>query len=95
MKEGYVCTLKEKLENQLNAQLAYKNLNCQVTEVKDEYSDNEIMLQVIDVFLGITNFLVDKKYYSIKKNMVILLARASAIKSIILSIKNPPCGLIF
>lgn len=53
----------------MNAQLAYKNLNCQVTEVIDEDSKDEVMLQIIDVFLGITNYLVDKKYYSLKDDL--------------------------
>lgn len=58
--------LKGKLEHQLNAHLVYKNLHCQITNVKDEDSKDEQMLQITDVLLGIINYLVDKKYYSLK-----------------------------
>lgn len=55
--------LKGKLENQLNAQAVYRNLNCQITEVKAEDSEKEIFLQIIDILIGIVTLLIEKKYY--------------------------------
>lgn len=58
--------LKGKLVHQLNAQAVYRNLNCQITEVKAEDSEKEIFLQIIDVLIGIVTLLIEKKYYLLK-----------------------------
>lgn len=61
--------LKDMLSHQLNAQAVYRNLNCQITRIKDEDSKEESLLQVIDILLGIVTLLIEKKYYLLKETL--------------------------
>lgn len=54
-----------KLEEQMNAHSAYRNKGYRVNSVKPESSENSIPLQIIDVFMGIAVFLLEKHYKNV------------------------------
>lgn len=54
--------LEEKLEEQMNAHSAYRNKGYKVDKVEQEPSDGNILLQLIDVFMGIVVFLLEGQY---------------------------------
>ncbi|MGN7398061.1 DUF3800 domain-containing protein [Peribacillus frigoritolerans] len=57
----------QKLEEQMNAHSAYRNKGYKVEWVKPEPSVESIPLQIIDVFMGIVVFLIEKHYKKINK----------------------------
>lgn len=54
--------LSQKLADQLNAQAIYRKLNYSVAEVKQVDSEDERMVQISDVLLGMIAFLFEEKY---------------------------------
>lgn len=54
--------LELKLEEQMNAHSAYRNKGYKVSDVVQISSDKNILLQVIDVFMGIIIFLFEAQY---------------------------------
>lgn len=54
--------LETKLAEQMNAHSAYRNKGYKVSTVKQESSENNIFLQLIDVFMGIVVFLLESQY---------------------------------
>lgn len=56
--------LELKLEEQMNAHSAYRNKGYKVSDVIQASSQKSILLQVIDVFMGIIIFLFESQYKS-------------------------------
>lgn len=54
--------LEMKLEEQMNAHSAYRNKGYKVSDVIQATSEKSILLQVIDVFMGIVIFLLESQY---------------------------------
>lgn len=54
--------LYSKIKEQMNAHSAYRNLNYQVNSVKSMKSEKNISIQIIDIIMGITVFLMEKIY---------------------------------
>lgn len=54
--------LETKLEEQMNAHSAYRNKGYRVDTVKQASSDENIPLQLIDVFMGLVVFLLEGQY---------------------------------
>lgn len=54
--------LAKKLEEQMNAHSAYRNKGYKVSKPRQESSDEYILLQLIDVFMGIVIFLLESQY---------------------------------
>lgn len=54
--------LVKKLEEQMNAHSAYRNKGYKVNEPRQESSDKYILLQLIDVLMGIVIFLLEGQY---------------------------------
>ncbi|TGA98010.1 DUF3800 domain-containing protein [Sporolactobacillus shoreae] len=56
--------LYSKVKEQMNAHSAYRNNGYTVNDVHSEESCNSIPLQIIDTFIGIIAFVIEKNYYS-------------------------------
>ncbi|WP_019155012.1 DUF3800 domain-containing protein [Robertmurraya massiliosenegalensis] len=56
-----------KLEEQMNAHSAYRNKGYKVNSVTPESSEKSIPLQIIDVFMGIVVFLLEKHYKNVNE----------------------------
>lgn len=54
--------LVKKLEEQMNAHSAYRNKGYKVNNVAQAPSDENVLLQLIDVFMGIVVFLLENQY---------------------------------
>jgi hypothetical protein len=62
--DGYaVLDLYTKLKEQMNAHAAYRNKRYQIKQVRPQVSHKSIPLQIIDAFIGIVVFLLEKLYY--------------------------------
>lgn len=59
--------LVKTLKDQLNAQSLYRNLNYKIKKSKQQNSEENIGLQVVDVILGIFAFLFEEKYLETPK----------------------------
>lgn len=59
--------LVKTLKDQLNAQSLYRNLNYKIKRSKQQNSEENIGLQVVDVILGIFAFLFEEKYLETPK----------------------------
>jgi len=59
------------IKDQLNSQALYRGLDYSVEKVKQEKSEKNKCLQVIDVILGCIVFLIEERYYEIKENVSI------------------------
>lgn len=55
----------DKLEEQMNAHSAYRNKGYRVDSVIPQTSDESIPLQIIDVFMGMVVFLVEKHHKNV------------------------------
>lgn len=56
-----------RLEEQMNAHSAYRNKGYRVDTVIPQTSDDSIPLQIIDVFMGIIVFLMEKRYKNVNE----------------------------
>ncbi|HLR41129.1 MAG TPA: DUF3800 domain-containing protein [Virgibacillus sp.] len=54
--------LYSKLMHQMNAHSLYRGMNYQVKSVKPKRSERSIPLQIIDMFMGVVVFLIEKSY---------------------------------
>lgn len=54
--------LYSKLRHQMNAHSLYRGMSYQVTSVRSKKSHESIPLQIIDMFMGIVVFLIEKSY---------------------------------
>ena len=54
--------LYSKVKEQMNAHSAYRNLKYQVNNVKPMNSENNISVQIIDIVMGMTVFLMEGLY---------------------------------
>ena len=62
--DGYgVLDLYAKLQEQMNAHAAYRNKKYKIKKVHPQDSKKSIPLQIIDTFIGIVVFLMEKSYY--------------------------------
>ena len=74
--------LDEKIKEQMNAHSAYRNKAYKVTEVRQEISENDVLLQLTDVLMGIVIFILESQHVQFERNP----------QNIILDVK---CDLIF
>lgn len=59
----------DKLEEQMNAHSAYRNKGYRVDSVIPKTSDESIPLQIIDVFMGMVVFLMEKHYKDVNEKI--------------------------
>jgi len=60
--EYRVLNLYSKIKEQMNAHSVYRNKKYKIKSVKSEHSHHSIPLQIIDLFMGIIVFLIEKSY---------------------------------
>lgn len=73
--------VEEKIAEQMNAHSLYRNKGYKIQKIDQESSDKSVPLQLVDVFMGIVVFLLEKqyKYIGVKQDDVVLKIKSDLI----------------
>lgn len=73
--------VEEKIAEQMNAHSLYRNKGYKIQKIDQESSDKSVPLQLVDVFMGIVVFLLEKqyKYIGTKQDDVVLKIKSDLI----------------